>query len=40
MKGALSSCVMRQYDDVPKVKDPFRLVKRLLWHLRGKKSSV
>lgn len=39
-KEALSEWVMKQPSKVPKVKDPFKLVRGMLKDLRGKTTSV
>jgi len=39
-KEALGNWVMQQSTKIPKVDDPFKLVRGILSHLKGKKTSV
>ena len=39
-KEALSEWVHQQPSKIPKVEDPFKLVRGILKHLKGKKTSV
>lgn len=39
-KEALSDWVHQQPSEIPKVEDPFKLVRGILKHLKGKKTSV
>ena len=39
-KEALSDWVMQKSNKLPKVEDPFALVRGILKHLKGKKTSV
>ena len=39
-KEALNSWVRQQSTKVPKVEDPFKLIRGILRHLKGKKTSV
>ena len=39
-KEALSNWIIQQSTKIPKVDDPFKLVRGMLSHLKGKKTSV
>ena len=39
-KEALNDWVHQQSNEIPKVEDPFKLVRGMLKHLKGKKTSV